>query len=47
MEVALRHAITGQDAGNLVEYLSIQGLKGFINSDLVLVGTKEFHAPGA
>jgi P63C domain len=39
-------AMTGQDAGNLVEYISIQGLKDFINKDLVLVGTKDFFIPG-
>ncbi len=39
-------AITGQDAGNLVEYLSVQGLKGFIDKDLVLVETKDFFVPG-
>jgi hypothetical protein len=39
-------AITGQDAGNLVEYLSIQGLKEFINKDLVLVEAKDFFIPG-
>ncbi|HJU17101.1 MAG TPA: P63C domain-containing protein [Stellaceae bacterium] len=39
-------AITRQDAGNLVEYLSIQGLKDFVDKDLVLVGTKDFYIPG-
>ena len=39
-------AMTGQDAGNLVEYLSVQGLKDFIDKDLVLVGTLDFHIPG-
>lgn len=39
-------AMTGQDAGNLVHYLSIQGLKGFVDSELVLVDTKEFFIPG-
>lgn len=39
-------AITGQDSGNLGEYLSIQGLKGFVNSDLVLGETKDFFIPG-
>lgn len=39
-------AITGQDAGNLVEYLSVQGLKDFIDKDLALVESKEFHIPG-
>jgi hypothetical protein len=39
-------AMTGQDAGNLVEYLSVQGLKDFINKDLVLVETKDFFIPG-
>ncbi len=39
-------AMTGQDAGNLVEYLSVQSLKGFINKDLVLVETKDFFIPG-
>lgn len=38
--------ITGQDAGNLGEYLSIQGLKEFINKDLVLVETRDFFIPG-
>lgn len=39
-------AMTGQDAGNLVEYLSVQGLKEFIDKDLVLVETKDFFIPG-
>ena len=39
-------AMTGQDAGNLVEYISIQGLKDFINKDLVLVESKDFFIPG-
>ncbi len=39
-------AMTGQDAGNLGEYLSVQGLKGFIDKDLVLVETKDFFIPG-
>lgn len=39
-------AITGKDAGNLGEYLSIQGLKGFVDKDLVLVETKDFFIPG-
>jgi hypothetical protein len=39
-------AVTGQDAGNLVEYLSVQGLKDFINKDLVLVETRDFYIPG-
>ena len=39
-------AITGQDAGNLVHQLGVQGLKGFIDTDLVLVRTPEFFIPG-
>jgi hypothetical protein len=39
-------AMTSQDAGNLVEYISIQGLKDFINKDLVLVESKDFFIPG-
>lgn len=39
-------AMTNQDAGNLVEYISVQGLKDFIDKDLVLVETKEFFIPG-
>ena len=39
-------AMTGQDAGNLVEYLSVQGLKDHINKDLVLVETRDFFIPG-
>lgn len=39
-------AMTNQDAGNLVEYISVQGLKEFIDKDLALVGTKEFFIPG-
>ena len=38
--------MTGQDAGNLGEYLSVQGLKGFIDKDLVLLETKDFFIPG-
>ena len=39
-------AITGQDASNLGEYLSISGLKDFVNRDLVLGETVDFHIPG-
>ena len=39
-------AITGKDAGNLGEYLGVQGLKGFVDRDLVLVETKDFFIPG-
>lgn len=39
-------AMTGQDAGNLVEYLSVQGLKDFIDKDLALVETRDFYIPG-
>lgn len=39
-------AITGQDAGNLVEYLGVQGLKDHINKDLNLVENNDFHIPG-
>lgn len=39
-------AITGQDAGNLGEYLSVQGLQDHINKDLALVETQAFHIPG-
>ena len=39
-------AMTGQDAGNLVEYLSISGLKGYVDSDLVLGETRDFFIPG-
>lgn len=39
-------AMTGKDAGNLVEYLSVQGLKGFVDKELVLVETKDFFIPG-
>lgn len=39
-------AITGQDTGNLGEYIGVSGLKGFVNSDLVLGETVDFHIPG-
>lgn len=39
-------AMTGKDAGNLVEYLSVSGLKGFIDKGLVLGETKDFFIPG-
>jgi hypothetical protein len=39
-------ALTGKDAGNLVEYLSVQSLKGFIDKELVLVETRDFFIPG-
>ena len=39
-------AMTGQDAGNLVEYLSVSSLKDFIDSDLVLGETKDFFVAG-
>ena len=39
-------ALTGKDAGNLVEYLSVNSLKGFIDKELVLVETRDFFIPG-
>ncbi len=33
--------MTGQDAGNLVEYLSVQGLKDFVDKNLALVETRD------
>ena len=38
--------LTGKDAGNLGEYLSVAGLKGYIDNDLALVDSKDFHIPG-
>ncbi len=39
-------AIAGVDAGNLGEYIGAQALKPFLNKELVLGETREFHIPG-
>lgn len=38
-------AIADRDGGNLAEYVGIQGLKPFINKDLVLAESIEFNLP--
>jgi hypothetical protein len=43
---AVVNTLTGVNAGNLGDYLGVSGLKPFINSDLVLGETVEFHIPG-
>lgn len=40
-------SLTGTDQGKLGDYIGVQALKSFINSDLVLGETIEFHIPGS
>ena len=47
--ISLRAAvrsIAGVDSSSLADYLAIEGLKSFINSDLILAETSDFHIPG-
>jgi P63C domain len=47
--ISLRAAvrsIAGVDSSSLADYLAIDGLKAFINSDLLLAETRDFHIPG-
>ncbi|HWX33686.1 MAG TPA: P63C domain-containing protein [Steroidobacteraceae bacterium] len=47
--ISLRAAvrsIAGVDSSSLADYLAIEGLKPFIDSDLVLAETRDFHIPG-
>jgi hypothetical protein len=47
--ISLRAAvrsIANVDSSSLADYLGIEGLKPFINSDLILAETREFHIPG-
>jgi hypothetical protein len=47
--ISLRAAvrsIAGVDSSSLADYLAIEGLKSFINSDLILAETRDFHIPG-
>ena len=39
-------AIAGVDAGNLGEYIGAKALKPFVDKELVLGETKDFHIPG-
>jgi hypothetical protein len=39
-------SIAGVVSGSLADYLAIEGLKPFIDSDLVLAETRDFHIPG-
>lgn len=39
-------AIAGREGGNLAEYIGVQGLKPYINSELVLAETITFTIPG-
>jgi len=39
-------AIAGREGGNLAEYIGVQGLKDYINKELVLAETIEFNIPG-
>jgi hypothetical protein len=43
---AIVKTISGVDASNLGDYIGVKALKPFINSDLILGETKEFHIPG-
>jgi P63C domain len=43
---AVVKTISGVDASNLGDYIGVQALKPFINSDLILGETKEYHLPG-
>lgn len=40
-------AIADRDGGNLAEYVGIQGLKSFINKDLVLAESIDFNLPSS
>jgi hypothetical protein len=43
---AIVRTLTGIDASNLGDYIGVQALKPYINSDLVLGETRDFHIPG-
>jgi hypothetical protein len=43
---AVVKTLTGVDASNLGDYIGVQALKPFVNSDLVLGETRDFHIPG-
>lgn len=43
---AVVNTLTGVNAGNPGDYLGVSALKPFINSDIVLGETVEFHIPG-
>lgn len=43
---ATAKALTGKESGNLGEYLGAKALKPFIDKDLVLRETVDFHIPG-
>jgi hypothetical protein len=43
---AVVKTISGVDASNLGDYIGVQALKPFINSELILGETKEYHLPG-
>jgi hypothetical protein len=44
---AVVKTISGVEAGNLGDYIGVSALKPFINSDLILGETKDFHLPGS
>lgn len=39
-------AMADREGGNLAEYIGIQGLKPYINSEIILAETKDFTIPG-
>ena len=43
---AIVKTLTNVDASNLGDYIGVQALKPFINSDLILGETLDFHIPG-
>ena len=43
---AAAQAIAGAVSGSLADYLGIEGLKPFIDNDLILAETSDFHIPG-
>jgi hypothetical protein len=43
---AIVKTLAGVDASNLGDYIGVSALKSFINSDLILGETRDFHIPG-
>jgi P63C domain-containing protein len=43
---AVVKAISGVEASNLGDYIGVQALKPFLDNDLILGETKDFHIPG-
>jgi hypothetical protein len=44
---AVVKTISGVEAGNLGDYIGVNALKPYINRDLILGETKDFHLPGS